>query len=150
MACVLKDSLNNTLPNERKKVENVFTFSAFFIGKHCFCRHKSKIRHIPFEIYRVFENCPLGEHPNVSVLFLSKRTAEDSDVLLSAVLLCFAIKEQCRDSFVVFSLCPPARCREQRRSRCARQSRRCSVSHSRCSAFFCFARSAHPVFRTGI
>ena len=44
MACVLKDSLNNTLPNERKKVENVFTFSAFFIGKHCFCRHKSKIQ----------------------------------------------------------------------------------------------------------
>ena len=34
-----------------------------FPDKHCICGHKSKIRHTSFEIYRIFENCPLGDAP---------------------------------------------------------------------------------------
>ena len=30
-----------------------------FPDKHCICRHKRKIRHTSFEIYRISENCPL-------------------------------------------------------------------------------------------
>ena len=34
MRCVLKDSFENTLPTDRKRTENVFTFSVFFIDNY--------------------------------------------------------------------------------------------------------------------
>ena len=40
-----------------------------FPDKHCICVYKRKIRHITFEIYRIFENCPLGEHPKECLCF---------------------------------------------------------------------------------
>ena len=40
-----------------------------FLDKHCICVHKCKIRHTSFEIYRIFENCPLERHPKISSFF---------------------------------------------------------------------------------
>ena len=41
-----------------------------FPDKHCFCGHKSEIRHTSFELYRISENCPLGYVP-IAVPFAS-------------------------------------------------------------------------------
>ena len=42
-----------------------------FPDKHCICVHKSKIRHTPFEIYRIFETCPLGDAPIGRIFFVA-------------------------------------------------------------------------------
>ena len=43
----------------------MFTYDvSIFLTSTAFVDTKAKIRHIPFEIYRIFENCPLEEHPN--------------------------------------------------------------------------------------
>ncbi len=43
----------------------MFTYDlSIFLTSTAFVSTNAKIRHTSFEIYRIFESCPLGEHPN--------------------------------------------------------------------------------------
>ena len=47
-----------------------------FLTSTAFVDTKAKIRHIPFEIYRIFKNCPLGYDPNVRLFFCFRDARE--------------------------------------------------------------------------